>query len=314
MTAAAGPARRSHLTDDRVVARRPVVPAPDRGRGGSATGRLRDHRRRRGVGAPGLRRIRRRGHRDDHLGRGLDPARSGHPRPVPVRFGSAQRSRVRPRLLRGLRRHPAHRHPGQRPVGPGRADPEADQPAHLLVRSERVGEDVRARRGPGADPPPDPAADGDLRSEQRLRAPRRDPAPRPPGDGRSARRPSRTGAPPRRRAGRPARPAAVHGPGLPRGPDAPRPRDPPRGVQRDGAPPAHDRGTGRSTISAPPCSDPTTPAARRWVDGWRTSGCSTGRSGPSTIPRPPTSSPSARRRRSSISAAWSARRSSSPSP
>ena len=242
--------------------------------------------------------------------------------PAPFRSGSARRSDpgAGPRLLRRLRGHPAGRHVGQRSVGPGRAHPQADQPAHVLVRAERIGEDVRAWRGPGADPAAHPTADGDLRPEQRLRPPRRDPAPRPPGDGRAARRPIRPGAAPRRRSGRPARPAAVAGPGLARRPAATRSRPPPRGVQRDGASPVRSVGVRRPTAisTRAPSPDRSRPpkirAPRRSADGWRTSGCSTGRSGHWTGRRRRTSSRSDRRRPSSISAAWSARTSSSPSP
>ena len=59
------------------------------------------------------------------------------------------------------------------PGRPGEAAAASLQPAHLLVRAERIGKDLRARRGARTAHRAHRAAGGDLRPELRLRAARR---------------------------------------------------------------------------------------------------------------------------------------------
>ncbi len=70
---------------------------------------------------------------------------------------------------------PAAPRPPRRPRRGGRrAHPQAAQPAHLLVRAERLGQDLCAGRAARAHPAQHEAAHGGLRPQQRLREARRD--------------------------------------------------------------------------------------------------------------------------------------------
>jgi hypothetical protein len=84
--------------------------------------------------------------------------------PAPFRSGSARRSDS------GAVRDFFGGSGATLPVGTLVSDPSVE--VGLIpkrINRHTFWEDVRARCGPGADPAPHPAADGDLRSEQRLR-------------------------------------------------------------------------------------------------------------------------------------------------